>query len=412
MSVFHPPKTEYSDSYDQARYNLVWFITLVFTGLILLLTTVNFTTPEYSPMPYVMALVMSAFSLFLLFRTRKYEVVSKIISAGGLFIVSYTFLCLAHVIQYTPPLWIIINVLFTYFTQGRLWGHIVLGLHFLVVVVYFYLRFQDNLAHLPVYSDYDVHMFVIEYVILGLLIGYFLHVFVSTTYHAERKSKISNARLNIKNGLISKQNEEKELMMKEIHHRVKNNLQVITSLLRLQSYEMDGEENKEKFTEAIGRIKAMALIHEKMYQKEMLENFDLRSYIYSLSNDILTTYSVTLNVEFEVKSEIDHLGSRTIVPVALLFNELISNSIKHAFREIDVPRISISLVPLDDDMFELTYSDNGIWKEASEESFGLELINTMTEQLDGELVINKSDSGTCYRFKLKNLSERFDQIKT
>lgn len=409
MRLFTPPKTDYVDHYDQARFNLVWYLSAVFTGFIIILVILNLSNRNYAPLSYILACGVSTGSLIALKIFRKYEIVSRAISISGLGILTYTFLGLSNVVQYTTPLWVMINILFSYFTCGRMWGSIILILHFIVFGLFFEFKFQDNLANLPSYTDFDVFYFIVEYSLAGVLIAYFLHMFVTTTYYAERKFRLSNTRLNTKNEVISKQNEEKEVMLKEIHHRVKNNLQVITSLLRLQSYEIEGEENTTKFNEAISRVKAMALIHEKMYQKDMLKNFDLKSYIHSLSTDLLETYSLEKVVNIEVNSDMSEVGSRTIVPLALMFNELISNSLKHAFNDINKPSITINLCQQPDGYFELDYRDNGTWKEGKGASFGQELITTMTEQLDGNVQLNKTSEGTNYKFVLKSLSERYDE---
>ncbi|CAG5086093.1 sensor histidine kinase [Parvicella tangerina] len=409
MRFLSPPQTNYTDYYDQARFNLVWFISIAFAGFILILTAVNFSSQNYEPTPYLAAFIMTVGSILVLWYTRRYELISKIIAVGSFSITSYTFLAHSGVIQYTTPMWVMLNIIFTYFTLGRTWGLLILIAQFLVISTFFYTKFQSNLAALPSYDDMDVHFFVLEFVFAGAFLAYFLHMFVTTNYHTERKFKLTNNRLNNQNKLISRQNEEKELMLKEIHHRVKNNLQVITSLLRLQSYEIEDEENTSKFNEAISRVKAMALIHEKMYQKEMLENFDLENYIRSLADDLLSTYGIETKVAFKIESSIEQIGSRTIVPLALLFNELITNSLKHAFLTTSEPRISILLFELSGGYFELNYSDNGKWKESVSTSFGQELITAMTEQLDGEVELSKGIEGTRYRFKLRNLNERFDE---
>ncbi len=411
MGLLSAPRTDYTNFYDQARYNLVWYISLVFAAFILILTAVNFSNESYKPTPYLSAFLMAAVSIIVLRITRKYEVMSMVIAVGSLAITSYTFLAHDHVIQYTTPMWVVINIIFTYFTLGRRWGTVVLLLQFVVIGIFFYTKFQNNLSALPVYDDLDIHYFVLEYAFACAFMGYFLHMFVTTTYYAERKYKVSNTRLNTHNAVITKQNEEKEVMLKEIHHRVKNNLQVVTSLLRLQSYEVENGESVEKFNEAISRVKAMALIHEKMYQKEMLESFDLENYIQSLSADLLTTYNLSQEVEFKVESNVEKVGSRTIVPLALLFNELITNALKHAFEGIENPRITIVLLDQSDRNFEMIFADNGSWKEGDGASFGQELITTMTEQLDGEYELTKGAEGTRYHFRLKNLHEHFDEGK-
>ena len=119
MNILKPPSTTYKDYYDQARYSLVWYISLVFTGFILVLTAVNFSSENYQPYSYLMGFLMSFGSLIILRILRKYELVSYIISIGGFGITTYTFLGLSDVIQYTTPMWVVINILFTYFTLGR-----------------------------------------------------------------------------------------------------------------------------------------------------------------------------------------------------------------------------------------------------------------------------------------------------
>lgn len=409
MGILSPPNTKYTDTYDQARFRLVWNLSIVFALFILILSILSLSNENYEPVSYIVSFTISIAAIVALKLTKRYEVVSKVIAIAGFGIVSYTFLGLSDVINYTTPMWLVINVLFTYFTCGRRWGGTILALDMLAISLFFYFKFQDNMEGLPVYTDRDMHLFVIEYAIIGIIMGYFLHMFVSTTYFAERKVKVSNKRLNTHNTLISRQNEEKEVMLKEIHHRVKNNLQVITSLLRLQSYEIEDEKSREHFTEAIDRIKAMALIHEKMYQKEMLQNFDLESYVSSLAKDLLKTYSIDKNVQFKIESSVKHIGSKAIVPLALLFNELISNSLKHAFTEVSLPMITIVLMDIDEKEIELTYADNGQWKEGGEASFGQELISSMTDQLDGGFDLTKGSEGTRYVFQLKNLRERFDE---
>lgn len=403
------PNTKYTDFYDQARFKLVWNISFIFALLMVVLVTLSLTNNNYEPISYLVTLALSTGSLVALFVSRKYEIVSRIISISGLVVVSYTFLGLNNVLNYTTPLWMVIDVLFAYFTCGRRWGGTILGFNMVIVSLYFYLKFQDNLEGIPLFTDRDMHLYVIEYSVIGIILGYFLHMFVTTNYYAESKVKVVNERLNTHNALISKQNAEKDVMLKEIHHRVKNNLQVITSLLRLQSYEIEDDKSRTHFKEAIDRIKAMALIHEKMYQKEMLYNFDFESYVKSLSIELLAAYSTEKNVDFSISSNVTNIGSRTIVPLALLLNELISNSIKHAFDNSNEPRIIINLTNEGNNDFKMIYSDNGQWKGNSSTSFGQELINSMTEQLEGSIKLEKDDNGTSYTFVLMNIMERFDE---
>lgn len=189
MGLLTAPITDYKNYYDQARFNLIWYISMVFCGFILILTAVNFSNESYEPIPYLTAFLMSIGSVITLRLTKKYEVMSMVIAMGGFGITTYTLLALDNVIQYTTPIWILINVLFTYFTLGRRWGLAILALQFVVLAIFFYTKFQDNLAGLPVYSDEDVHYFVLEFAIGVASMGYFLHMFVTTTYLQKENSE-------------------------------------------------------------------------------------------------------------------------------------------------------------------------------------------------------------------------------
>jgi len=210
--------------------------------------------------------------------------------------------------------------------------------------------------------------------------------------------KAVNDSLLDKNELISKQNKEKEVMLKEIHHRVKNNLQIITSILRLQSHDIENEKVSAPFEEAINRISSISLIHEKMYQSDALSNFDLESHFKSLSMTIIANYRFQKEIDIDIQSTLSMTHSNSIVPLAMLYNELITNSVKHAFKDVEDPEISVAFNPIDNACFKMNYSDNGQWKENSTESFGTELILAMTEQLEGKYTLEKTTSGTFYQF--------------
>ena len=193
-------------------------------------------------------------------------------------------------------------------------------------------------------------------------------------------------------------------MLKEIHHRVKNNLQVISSMIKLQSIETNDLPAKKMFDATISRVVAMALIHEKMYQKDNLSKINLEDYLKSLSNDIYRTYYIDTDIKFNISSDVEVIGNRTIVPLALIFNELISNSIKYAFQSKTEGIITITVNKIINNQFKVTYSDNGTWINTDKKStFGLELIQTFVEQLDGEINKEVNEHGTTYILYLNNI---------
>lgn len=207
---------------------------------------------------------------------------------------------------------------------------------------------------------------------------------------------------------------EKEMLLREIHHRVKNNLQIISSLLSLQSRYHKDEQAVEMAKESQNRIKAMALIHEKLYRSEDFANVEFNDYIRDMVNDLFASYkvnssSIALNMDIENIS----LGIDTAIPAGLIVNELVTNCLKHAFPEGKDGEIRISLRSLNDNEKELIVSDNGVGlpeyldiKKA--ESLGLRMITNLTERsLHGKVDIIKGN-GTKFQiiFKEKEYKDR------
>ena len=193
---------------------------------------------------------------------------------------------------------------------------------------------------------------------------------------------------------------EKELLLKEIHHRVKNNMQVISSMLQLQSVSLDDEKTIDIFRRSQDRIKSMAIIHDMLYQAQDFSKIDFRDYIETLTETLFSSYKKeTQDITLIIDVKDVFLNLDTAVPLGLIINELVTNSLKHGFKERDEGEISIALSHIDDDKIELNVRDNGIGlpegfniKEA--ESLGLEIVAVLSEkQLNGDLKI-KRDSGT------------------
>lgn len=201
--------------------------------------------------------------------------------------------------------------------------------------------------------------------------------------------------------------QEKEVMLKEIHHRVKNNLQIICSLLNLQSANIEDEQILSLFKESQNRVRLMALVHEKLYQSEGLERINLREYIQSLATYWQCSYEVAPNtVNINTDIEDIFLGIDTAVSCGLIVNEMVSNSLKYAFPNREKGTISIRARLTDRDFFSVEYKDNGIGLPPDFDidgatTLGLQLISSLTEQLDGELEV-RSQNGT--GFSLTNLS--------
>jgi PAS domain S-box-containing protein len=206
---------------------------------------------------------------------------------------------------------------------------------------------------------------------------------------------------------IEKSLEEKELLLKEIHHRVKNNMQIISSLLTLQSSSLSDKKIIEVFGQCQDRIKSMALVHEKLYQTEDFSMINFKEYIKTLTKSLFDSYREgenEINLKIDVKDVF--LDIDTAIPLGLIINELISNSLKHAFSKNQGGEIGVFLNKRDEENFILKVWDNGIgFPEELDfrntESLGLQLVTLLVEkQLKGEIDLNKNElTEFCVTFK-------------
>lgn len=397
--------TNWLEFHEKMKFRLVLHLLYFFAGLMSLVTIVNLSNEHFSATPNFFAVGMCIVGLVVMHWTKNYRLVGAICSILTFLIVSGAFLWL-HATHYLTPMWMIVNIMFTFFVLGKKWGIPILVAHFLVLFYYLIYLHERNIVSVKSFSGNDVTTFILEYSIVGFAIAYILNLYVVTTNYSRIELIENNQKLSNQNKVISKQNSEMEVMLREIHHRVKNNLQIITSLLRLQANNLH-EEHSGSYQEAIDRVTAMAIIHEKMYQSGSLSKFDLEKYLKSLVDSLLLNYSIDKKPEFFIQVEVGDMKSKSIVPLALLINELLLNSLKHAFPEQEHPRISINLIENETDRlnrFFLNYSDNGSWTTDSVASFGTEIIQAMSEQLEGTFTLEKGTSGTKYVFDLANLS--------
>ena len=145
----------------------------------------------------------------------------------------------------------------------------------------------------------------------------------------------------------------------------------------------------------------MAIIHRKLYQSDDLSQVNMDDYIKELIDEILSSHSSDRNITTTITTNNIFIGLKTVVPLGLLLNELLSNSFKHAFNNEKSGEINIELATINNTEFKMIYNDNGAWQTPIENhhQFGLELVETLTEQMDGSYQRENSE----YRFKLKNL---------
>jgi PAS domain S-box-containing protein len=199
---------------------------------------------------------------------------------------------------------------------------------------------------------------------------------------------------------------EKEVLLQEVHHRVKNNMQIISSLLNLQSRQIRDEQVLKTFKSSQNRVRSMALIHERLYSSKDFAKLDFSEYVKSLTSHLFSSYGVSQNaIKLNLKIKDIHLDLNTAIPCGLIINELISNSLKHAFPNGKKGEINIIMNQLNEDKIELIVSDNGagIPKNVDikkTESLGLHLVNILAEgQLHGEVKLDR-EKGTNFNIRL------------
>jgi two-component sensor histidine kinase len=193
---------------------------------------------------------------------------------------------------------------------------------------------------------------------------------------------------------------EKEVLLKEIHHRVKNNLQVISSLLYLQSKNVRDKETFGILQESHSRVRSMVLVHERLYQSPDLARVDFAEYVRSLANHLFRSYGINTNViQLKINSDDVLLGVDTAIPCGLILNELVSNALKHAFPDGKEGEVRIEL-RADEGQLTLVVSDNGVgfpqdldFRDTG--SLGLQLVNTLVEQIEGTIELDRND-GTAF----------------
>jgi two-component sensor histidine kinase len=211
---------------------------------------------------------------------------------------------------------------------------------------------------------------------------------VRTEQLASASSELERINRELRETMLSK--EEKEVMLKEIHHRVKNNLQIVRSLIRFQTDKVDDPRVQELFNECVNRVGAMALVHEQTYLSKDLANIDVGNYLNSLVRDLASAYNIRVNLHMDVDIQVKTLGVDTLTPLGLLINEVISNSFKHAFTGRESGTIIVHLSGSEEGGLDLRVGDDGVgipdhgrWEKPK--SLGMELIHTLAGQLNATI---------------------------
>ncbi len=222
---------------------------------------------------------------------------------------------------------------------------------------------------------------------------------ISSFYYYYRKRQVIalekrlEEEVSKRTSVLKKQNKKIEILIKEIHHRVKNNLQVITSLINLHSGYVKDPKALEVFEESKNRIKSMALVHEKLYETNDLSSINVDDFILKMFNYLKDIYDESGESYLEKDISVEKLDIDTVIPLGLLINEIFSNAFKYALKENSNKYLIVNLHQIKTNAFELKIKDSGKGfnydqKRNAKSSFGLELIDLLVNQLNGSVVVN------------------------
>jgi two-component system response regulator len=232
------------------------------------------------------------------------------------------------------------------------------------------------------------------------------NVEIALNRHKAELEKIKITEVTAKNQFLRKSLKEQETLLREIHHRVNNNMQIISSLLSLQSTQVKDERDLHLFIDSQNRVKSMAKVHERLYQSKDLSSIKFAEYGMSLLNDLFSSHRASPRIRLRADIEDVSFNMETAIPCGLIINELVSNSLKYAFSNGE-GEIYVSLMHYEGNKYLLTINDNGMGlpKEIdfkNTQSLGFRLVNNLTNQLEGEIELERTN-GTTFRIIFEEL---------
>ncbi len=250
---------------------------------------------------------------------------------------------------------------------------------------------------------YDI---LINYILVFVGMSFLMYYYTKQYYSYNKKLNISNKKLEETNLQLSKRVKEREVLLKEIHHRVKNNLQMVISLLNLQINTEKNEELNKLLQISQDRINAISIVHEQLYKSETLESININEYLTDLINNIAgVSNPKTQNTSIDINIENAIVGISKTIPIGLIINELISNSLKYAFNNNVSGIININGFKKHK-KYIIIYRDNGKgmptnFKIYKSNSLGFKLIDGLINQIDGIFEIKRPEKGTEFKIQFE-----------
>lgn len=363
---------------------------MLFAIVLSILTALSFGENSIVAYIYGTEALLSVFALFYLHRYKKPKTIFWLFTLSASGFVVYSMYALKHTLHYSDFMWIMCIVLFAFIGLKYKYALIFVGLHLLVIAHFSFFELNEHLELLRPRTNYELLSLTIEmsfaFIVMCALI------YQNITFQAYALSELRKT-----HEILERKNDENVTLLKEIHHRVKNNLQIVVSLLRMQREKIPASETREELDNAVKRVMAISLIHNKLYKSNELSSIRFDSYLEHLIDEIISFHSDTKDINVDLSNDIEILDMNIMIPLGLIINELVTNSIKHAQEDRSSVRIKIIFDLDDKGLVHMTYTDNGSWKENGDSGLGLELIDSLSNQLDGEL----QREGSKYNIKFR-----------
>lgn len=392
MLIFERKKPVFESVMEEGKYQLVWRLSILFVFLFTILTSLVITFNPPSGLFYFVITLISMSCFLYIQLTGKYKLVYWTFSLTSSIIIPISIYVLIDLLHYSDFLWATSTVVFAFIGLGLRIGFYFLILNLTTLISFFLFGINTHIDHLRTLTIYERIGSALEITAAFFALIYLLYIYI-------RVHKVTESKLVEANNKLKVKNEENIILLKEIHHRIKNNLQIVISLLRMQKDEMNEPKLEIQFNEAIRRIMSISLIHEKLYQKDNLEKFDFVSYINDLVSEIKSLQYTQKELNIDLNIGIQQVGLKTVVPLGLILNELITNSFKHSRESNESKEISIEIKLLKNGIIQFNYKDSGEWIQSKNKGFGLELIDVLVQQMDGEYTRFQGN----YTFYLANL---------
>lgn len=263
------------------------------------------------------------------------------------------------------------------------------------------LKIKEQSKNIQIANQKNNMYLAISLIVIFLIIIFFIIIFYKNSIKNNIKLKNKSQIIEQKNSLLQKTISEKDILIKEIHHRVKNNLQLVMCLLNIQYRKTKNKQIVEFIEKSQARITSIALIHQNLYNTENLSKVDFNKYLAQLLDSITASQNENVEkIKFDIETNNINFDVQTAIPLGLIINELICNSLKYAFpNSKDFAKIGITLSEEYKDKYCISYEDNGIGYNQSNiksDSIGIKLVNLLTQQLNGNIeYIN--DGGSKYK---------------